>query len=201
MVKTKPNQKIHVDKLKTTKEKLGQLKEKPKSELTLRESIYYLRDKLKSALKKGYSYQDLSEILEEQEILISASTLKNYLTEIKGESASRRKRSKSVKKTKTQGDEISDSESSLKTSSETKNLTKSDKESDKDLERVEFLNEREVEPSLKENNTALSSLESDSSRTTKESNKSQSRSRKSTKTKVKELSNSNRDLSSDFNQY
>ena len=41
MVKTKPNQKIHVDKLQTTLEKLGQLKEKPKSELNLRESIYY----------------------------------------------------------------------------------------------------------------------------------------------------------------
>ncbi|MGK7952892.1 MAG: hypothetical protein AB4368_29910, partial [Xenococcaceae cyanobacterium] len=82
MVKTKPNQKIHVDKLQTTLAKLGQLKEKPKSELNLRESIYYLRDKLKSALKKGYSYQDLSEILAEQEILISAATLKQYLTEI-----------------------------------------------------------------------------------------------------------------------
>ncbi|VEP12906.1 conserved hypothetical protein [Hyella patelloides LEGE 07179] len=92
MVKTKPNQKIHVDKLKTTLDKLGQLKEKPKSELTLRESIYFLRDKLKSALKKGYSYQDLSSILEEQEILISASTLKQYLMDINKESESRRKK-------------------------------------------------------------------------------------------------------------
>ncbi len=97
MVKTKANQKIHIDKLKTTLDKLGQLKEKPKEELTLRESIYFLRDKLKSALKKGYSYQDLSEILEEQEILVSASTLKQYLIEINKESASRRKRSKSNK--------------------------------------------------------------------------------------------------------
>ena len=94
MVKTKPNQKIHVDKLQTTSEKLGQLKEKPKEELTLRESIYFLRDKLKSALKKGYSYQDLSEILAEQEILISAATLKQYLTKINKQSASRKKRSK-----------------------------------------------------------------------------------------------------------
>ena len=34
MVKTKANQKIHIDKLKTTLDKLGQLKEKPKKELT-----------------------------------------------------------------------------------------------------------------------------------------------------------------------
>ena len=68
MVKAKPNQKIHVDKLTTALNKLEQLDTKPKSELTLRESIYFLRDKLKSALKKGYSYEDLSEILAEQEI-------------------------------------------------------------------------------------------------------------------------------------
>ena len=201
MVKTKSNQKIHVDKLKTTKEKLGQLKEKPKSELTLRESIYFLRDQLKSALKKGYSYQDLSEILEEQEILISASTLKNYLMEIKGESASRRKRSKSVKSQKTEVSKISDSGSSLNSSSETKNTTKSKKESEQDLERVEFLNDEEVEPSLKDSNTGLSSLNSDLSSNKKESSTPQSRSSKSTKTKTNSLSSSNRDLSDDFNQY
>ena len=117
MVKTKPNQKIHVDKLKTTLDKLGQLKEKPKEELTLRESIYYLRDKLKSALKKGYSYQDLSEILESQEILISAATLKQYLTDINKESVSRRKRTKSVKARGNKGAKVSPGEVSLATSS------------------------------------------------------------------------------------
>ena len=91
MVKTKPNQKINVDKLQTTLDKLCQLKEKPKEELSLRESIYCLRDKLKSALRKGYSHQDLSEILAEKEILISAATLKQYLTEINKQSASRKK--------------------------------------------------------------------------------------------------------------
>ena len=63
MVRTKPGQKIHVDTLQTTWEKLEQLETKPKSELNLRESILFLKDKLNSALKKGYSYQDLSEIL------------------------------------------------------------------------------------------------------------------------------------------
>jgi hypothetical protein len=51
----KPNQKIHVDKLQATLEKLEQLDVKQKSELTLRESIYLLRDKLRAGLKKGYS--------------------------------------------------------------------------------------------------------------------------------------------------
>ncbi len=96
MAKAKPNQKIHIDKLSTAFDKLGQLEDKPKNELTLRESIYFLRDKLNSALKKGYNYQDLSEILAQQDILISAATLKQYLTDI-GKKSSKRKKSRSSK--------------------------------------------------------------------------------------------------------
>jgi hypothetical protein len=96
MVKAKPNQKIHVDKLQTAFDKLDQLESKPKEELSLRESIFFLHNKLTSALKKGYSYQDLSEILAEQDILISAATLKQYLTEIGKKSPSSRKRSKAT---------------------------------------------------------------------------------------------------------
>ncbi len=97
MTSAKPNQKIHVDKLQSALDKLEQLEDKPKEELTLRESIYFLRDKLNSALKKGYNYQDLSEILAQQDILISAATLKQYLTDI-GKKSSNRKRSKSSKR-------------------------------------------------------------------------------------------------------
>ena len=43
MVRTKTNQKVHIDKLKIIDDKLGDLKEKPKEELTLRESIYFHR--------------------------------------------------------------------------------------------------------------------------------------------------------------
>lgn len=87
MAGAKPNQKISFEKLEATLVKLEQLEEKEKEALTLRESIYFLRDKLTSALKKGYSYQDLSDLLEEQGILVSAATLKQYLTESKKETA------------------------------------------------------------------------------------------------------------------
>ena len=109
MVRTKPGQKIHVDTLQTALEKLEQLETKPKSELNLRESIFFLKDKLNSALKKGYSYQDLSEVLSEQKILISAATLKQYLTEMgKNKSSSRKKKSKSVSSSGTKsGNEFS----------------------------------------------------------------------------------------------
>ncbi|NJO99169.1 MAG: hypothetical protein HC764_26890 [Pleurocapsa sp. CRU_1_2] len=41
MVKAKPNQKIHVNKLQTALDKLEQLSNKPVEEFTLRESIYF----------------------------------------------------------------------------------------------------------------------------------------------------------------
>ncbi len=81
MTSTKRNQKISLEKLETTLETLDNLSEKKQKEMTLRQSVHFLRDKLQKALKKGYTYQDLSEILEQQEILISAATLKQYLTE------------------------------------------------------------------------------------------------------------------------
>ncbi|MBD2303787.1 hypothetical protein [Nostoc sp. FACHB-190] len=97
MVRTKPGQKIPLDKLQTTLSELDKLEEKNKDELSLRESVYFLREKLQAALKKGYSYQDLSEILEKQEISISAATLKQYLTEIEKEKSSRKRGNKSGK--------------------------------------------------------------------------------------------------------
>ncbi|MGK7952499.1 MAG: hypothetical protein AB4368_27860 [Xenococcaceae cyanobacterium] len=190
MVKTKPNQKIHVDKLQTTLAKLGQLKEKPKEKLNLRESIYYLREKLKSALKKGYSYQDLSEILAEQEILISDATLKQYLTEINKQSAARKKRISSAQSKK---NDSSESESNSLASSEDVTLSKD--ESNKSLNQVEPDKVKKVE--------SASHLDSKSDVGASKS-KSQTKTKvtsKSIKTKPKELSGTNVDLSEEFNQY
>jgi hypothetical protein len=94
MVRTTPGQKIPIDKLQTTLGELEKLEEKAKEELSLRESIYFLREQLQSALKKGYSYQDLSKLLEKKEIKVSAATLKQYLTEIEKEKRSRQRRAK-----------------------------------------------------------------------------------------------------------
>lgn len=204
MVKTKANQKINIDKLQITFDKLEQLKEKPKSELTLRESIYFLRDKLHSALKKGYSYEDLSEILEEQDILISASTLKQYLTEISKESASRKKRSKSVKSNKSNSSDKSDktlSQAELDKGS-LEDTTLSDKKLNEDNKEVQSDNgEGEVAINSKENSASNSEQLSAISREEGEANLGSSLGRKLTKSQTKVLSKNNRDLSEDFNQY
>ena len=197
MVKTKPNQKIHVDKLQTTLAKLGQLKEKPKEKLNLRESIYYLRDKLKSALKKGYSYQDLSEILAEQEILISSATLKQYLAEINKQSAERKKRIKSR-----QSQKITSSSDESTSSKLSEDVTKSNDELDKSLEQVEPDQVKEVESAS--HLDEKSDVEASRNNIQPESSKSQTKTKgtnKSLKTQPKKLSGSSQDLSSEFNQY
>ena len=99
MNKTKRYQKIKIEKLETASSKLEQLESKPQSEFNLRESIYYLRNQLKNALKKGYSYEDLSDILAEQDILVSPATLKQHLNDIYNKSASNKKKNQpSLKK-------------------------------------------------------------------------------------------------------
>ena len=193
MSKSKRNQKIHVDKLQTTLDKLDQLEAKPKEKLTLRESIYFLRDKLKKALKKGYSYQDLSEILAEQDIFISAATLKQYLTDISKESKSR-KRSKYRINKKSNFDK-----SSKETSSQ--NVTSSKEELVQGLSESETNKIIEVEQAVNLESGSLSETKQSSEHSKKKSVKSQSRNRKTIKTRAKELSGSDDDLSSEFNQY
>lgn len=101
MVRTTPSQKIPLDKLQATLSTLEKLEDKAKDELSLRESVAFLSEKLQSALKKGYSYQDLAEILVQQEIKISAATLKQYLTELEKEKRSRHRGGKSSKSKQT----------------------------------------------------------------------------------------------------
>jgi hypothetical protein len=193
MTKTKRNQKIHVDTLQTTLDKLGQLETKPKAELTLRESIYFLRDKLKSALRKGYSFQDLSDILANQEILISAATLKQYLTDIQKESSSRqRNKSRQVKKSNS-------NQPSVKTSST--NVTSSKDELSKDVLAVETNRIKKVEKVVNTESSSNSSVEPDSDDGQFQPQISQSKHQKNTQTRQKVLSGNYEDLSSEFNQW
>jgi hypothetical protein len=98
MTKTKRNQKIYIDTVKTTIAQLKQLEVKPKLELTLRETIAEMETDLKNAIKKGYTYKELSELLAEQKIMISAGTLKQYMSELNKSFSSRQKKKSTHKK-------------------------------------------------------------------------------------------------------
>ncbi len=54
------------------------LPEKEKEDLSLREAIGQMQDTIKSALARGYTYDDVAKLLSEKGIKISALTLKNY---------------------------------------------------------------------------------------------------------------------------
>lgn len=198
MATAKPNQKIHVDKLQTTLEKLEQLEKKQPLEVTLRESIYFLRDKLRSALKKGYSYEDLSEILEVQGILISAATLKQYLTEINKETAKGKRGSKSGGLSKQ-----SDSKATEKTiTKKVESTVGEDKEQVKEgLSKSELEN---IKSKTQATDTKIS-LESEVE-LSQENNQllpreSQQGTSKSVRGKTKKLSGNSTDLASEFNEY
>ena len=189
MVKAKPNQKIHVDKLAGALDKLDQLESKPKEELTLRESIYFLRGKLNSALKKGYNYEDLSEILAEQEIIVSAATLKLYLTEgSKSKKSSTRRRKSQSSSSPVLSTNITDNEEELETGN-----------SDAEINRIK--DSRDSERAVNLNSTTGTKSSTANNKKAKAQPNSQSSGNKSSSTKTNVLSGRSDDLSSEFNSF
>ncbi|HIK15119.1 MAG TPA: hypothetical protein IGS53_07525 [Leptolyngbyaceae cyanobacterium M33_DOE_097] len=58
---------------------LGELPDKPKDQLSLKEAIAELSEQIQSAFDKGYTYPEIAEILHDHGIQISAFTLKSYV--------------------------------------------------------------------------------------------------------------------------
>lgn len=65
--------------IKDTNAFLQSLPDKPKEDLSLREAVEQMRDSVRGALAKGYTYQELAAMLTDKGIKISAFTLKNYV--------------------------------------------------------------------------------------------------------------------------
>jgi len=59
---------------------LQDLPEKTPDQISLRDAVSQLQDIIKAALAKGYSYEDVAALLAEVEIVISPTTLKNYVS-------------------------------------------------------------------------------------------------------------------------
>jgi hypothetical protein len=138
-------------------------------------------------LRKGYSYDDLSSILAEQDILVSAATLKLYL-------ASKRKKFSSRKKSN-ESNPVFITKSGSKTST---NVTSSEESFATGLNDSEVYTMESVE-------TIKPVVSLNSTSRTKSSNfdPGQSEDKKSTLTRVKPkvLSGLDDDLKSDFNDF
>ena len=65
------------------------LPEKRQEHFSLRATVEQIRLPLQAAIAKGYSYQELASVLQQQGIQIGASTLKNYSSSNKRQAAKR----------------------------------------------------------------------------------------------------------------
>ena len=181
MLENRSNQKIPIARLETTISKLDELHKKPKAKFTLRETIYRLRHKLNSALLKGYSYQDLSQILKEQHITISPRTLQQYLADTKRKTTSKLKASPNV------------ADKSLV------NLPEDNTE-EQDLLDSNTKQKQKASLSNRQSNSKTTSSKRTTNTTEKIAN-ALSGQNKSVKRETTDIHSSTKDLSSEFNQY
>lgn len=61
---------------------LQNLPEKPRENLSLKEAVAALKDTIITALNRGYSYEEVAEMLSTQGIKISPTSLKSYLSAV-----------------------------------------------------------------------------------------------------------------------
>lgn len=89
MVTSKKRSSVTVSKsaIDQATETLQSLPDKPKQGWSLREAIDQMNGVITLAIEKGYSYEELVNLLHDQGIEISVSSLKNYLTRSKRENA------------------------------------------------------------------------------------------------------------------
>ncbi|MDX2096836.1 MAG: hypothetical protein SFW36_03600 [Leptolyngbyaceae cyanobacterium bins.59] len=95
--------------VKYTKENIAKAREflkdvpkKPQDEFSLHESIYQMKGDINALLKKGYSYEEIAEMLSKLDFNISATTLKQYLSKPPAQKNSRSSNKEDDKKGDTQ---------------------------------------------------------------------------------------------------
>ena len=80
--------------IETVRSTLSELPEKPKENLSLREAIGELHESITDALNRGYSYEEVVEILSTQGVSITVASLKRYLAAARKEVADKPKRTR-----------------------------------------------------------------------------------------------------------
>ena len=73
------HQKVKTETVSKAIKDLSAVPEKPKDEITLRESIKQMQSAIAKTLKKGYDYDEVAKMLGDSGIQISGATLKQYL--------------------------------------------------------------------------------------------------------------------------
>jgi hypothetical protein len=82
------------DAIESARSTLNELSEKPKEKLSLREAIGELHESITAALDRGYSYEEVVEILSTQGVTITVASLKRYLAAARKEVSDQPKRTR-----------------------------------------------------------------------------------------------------------
>ena len=88
MAESRANRKIKIETIEAVSALLDKLepklKHQPKPELSSDEKLLNLRHKIERVLRLGYSYEEITEVLKQQDINISTTQLKRYLSDANG---------------------------------------------------------------------------------------------------------------------
>lgn len=87
---------------------LQNLPEKPKEVMSLREAVDELQEDIRAALGKGYSYDEIAEILSQNGIEISVTTLKRYAPAGRGKRKTTAAKPRTRRSRKGEDDAVSD---------------------------------------------------------------------------------------------
>ena len=83
MTESRVNQKIKIKAIEAVSDLLDKLepklKSQPRPELNQSEKLFNLRLKIDRVLRLGYNYEEIAEVLKQQDINISTAQLKRYL--------------------------------------------------------------------------------------------------------------------------
>ncbi|MBF2003563.1 MAG: hypothetical protein IGS50_07485 [Synechococcales cyanobacterium C42_A2020_086] len=78
---------------------LQSLPDKPKENLSLREAVELMQDSITAALDKGYTYEDVADMLGDQGMKIAPSSLRYYLARSKRQTQPKAKAGRRTRKT------------------------------------------------------------------------------------------------------
>lgn len=88
---------VKLQSIHQTLDVLKQLPRKQKEDFALREAVFEMHQQIEDVLKKGYSFEEVAEILSHNDIVIKGVTLKQYLTTFRRQKSRKRAESKRAK--------------------------------------------------------------------------------------------------------
>lgn len=87
---------------------LQSLPDKPKENLSLREAVELMQDSITAALEKGYTYEDVADMLGDQGMKIAPSSLRYYLARSKRQTQPKAKAGRRTRKTTSTAESTTD---------------------------------------------------------------------------------------------